>query len=130
MNKTSKSLIIGGVIVSLLLGIILNQSSPDTAGPVGILLVFGLLYTLSLAVTTLVIYALNWLLRRVGKLLAFRKPVESLSLTKAYYYGSVLALLPVILIGMQSVGGVGIYDLFLVVIFGVIGCLYIAKKTA
>jgi len=33
------------------------------------------------------------------------------------------------LIGMQSVGGIGVYELGLVVLFVAIGCVYIAKRS-
>ena len=40
-----------------------------------------------------------------------------------------MALAPVMIIGMQSVGEVGLYELSLVVVFLVIACVYIAKRT-
>ena len=50
------------------------------------------------------------------------------ALIKLYYFSSVLALAPVILLGIQSIGGIKLFDICLVVIFEVIACLYVYKR--
>ncbi len=47
---------------------------------------------------------------------------------KLYYFSSVLALAPVILLGVQSIGGIKLFDACLVAIFEVIACLYVYKR--
>ena len=54
--------------------------------------------------------------------------MQPLSFRRSYYFSTVLAAAPVMLIGLQSVGSVGIYEFILVMLFVVIGCVYIAKR--
>ncbi|HEY8992745.1 MAG TPA: hypothetical protein VIM37_02745 [Candidatus Microsaccharimonas sp.] len=57
-----------------------------------------------------------------------RRPMQALPFRRAYYYSTVLAAAPVMLVGLQSVGAIGIYEFLLVVLFEVIGCIYITKR--
>ena len=57
-----------------------------------------------------------------------KKPIERLSLRRSYYYATVIAATPIMIIGLQSVGSIGVYELLLVIIFAAIGCLYISKR--
>ncbi len=123
-----RSFIIAAVIITLILGIILQQVSPTQAGPVGILLFFGLLYVLFLIICTFIVYGLSYVLARIGARAVLRRPLQQLRFTQAYYFASVLALLPVILLGANSVGGVSVFDAILVAVFGILGCIYVAKK--
>lgn len=116
------------LIVLLLLGILVQQTSPAEAGPLGLLVFFGLLYVLFLLFGTGLLYVTARILQKIGSRLGWRKPLPSVTLTQAYYYGSILALVPVMLLGVQSIGGVGVYDVVLITLFGVIGCFYIAKR--
>ena len=52
----------------------------------------------------------------------------TLSFRRCYYFGSVLALAPVLLIGARSVGRGGWYELALVFAFEAIACFYVAKR--
>lgn len=52
-----------------------------------------------------------------------------MTLGRSYYFASVIALAPVMVVGMQSVGEVGLYELLLVILFVGIACVYIAKRT-
>ncbi|MDB5165118.1 MAG: rane protein of unknown function [Candidatus Saccharibacteria bacterium] len=56
--------------------------------------------------------------------------MQPMPLSRAYYFSSVVSLSPVMLVGMQSVGGIGVYECGLVALFTIIGCVYIAKRTA
>ncbi|MDN5819390.1 MAG: hypothetical protein L0H38_01430 [bacterium] len=109
--------------------VIINASAPSTAGPVGILAVFVLLYLVLLGIITALIYWVSRWGSRLSKGVQLRRPLTRLSLRRSYYFASILALGPVMTLGMQSVGGAGIYELGLVTIFLVIGCIYIAKRT-
>lgn len=60
--------------------------------------------------------------------MSLRKPVRVLPFRKAYYLSTVLAAAPVMLIGLQSVGSVGIYEVILVFIFEIVACLYVARR--
>lgn len=116
------------IVVLLLLGILIQQTSPAEAGPIGLLLFFGLLYVLFLFISTGVMYGMSRLLQKISERLGWRRSPEPVTPLRAYYYGSILALVPVMLLGVQSIGGVGVYDVILITVFGVIGCFYVAKR--
>lgn len=124
-----KFIAISGVVAMAMLAIILQTTTPATIGPLGLLFVFILLYVAALSALTFFIYALSRVAARVAISLTVRKPLQALNLRQAYYYGSVIGLAPVMLLGMQSVGAVGVYEAILVVVFAVLGCVYIAKRS-
>lgn len=125
----SKVLIGGGIAAALLLGVLLTTTTPVSAGPFGILVTFILMYVIALVAITFILRVVSAGYARIRSLTISKKPVAPLSLKRAYYFASVIALAPVILIGMQSVGEVGIYDLILVLLFVVIACAYVAKRS-
>ena len=47
---------------------------------------------------------------------------------KAYYYSTVIAFAPVVMIAQQSIGGVGFFEFFLILIFEIIACIYVSKR--
>lgn len=53
---------------------------------------------------------------------------QPLTYKRAYYFSTVIAAAPVMLIGLQSVGSIGIYEILLVALFTVVGCIYISKR--
>ncbi len=117
------------VIAIALLAILLESTTPATMGPVGILIIFILMYVSVLGVLTFLLQLGSGLISKVGSFLAFKKPIEPLGFKKSYYYSTVIALAPILFIGMQSVGEISFYDIFLVVVFVSIACVYIAKRT-
>lgn len=125
-----KLIILITTLVSLgLLAVLLNITTPATVGPFGVLSIFVLAYILSLGLITVFIYAMSNLLSRLSSVLVTRRPFPKLTLKRAYYFSTILAAVPVMLIGLQSVGAIGPYQLFLLTVFVVIGFLYISKKT-
>lgn len=123
-------IVAGSIVAAIaLLAILLETTTPATIGPIGILLVFILMYLSALGVLTFLLFAGSRIVARVGAFFAVRQPIQPLSFGRSYYYSSIVALAPVLFIGMQSVGEVSLYDIFLVIIFVVIGCIFIAKKT-
>ncbi len=123
-------IVAGSIVAAIaLLAILLETTTPATIGPVGILLVFILMYMSVLGVLTFLLFAGSRVVARIGSFFAVRRPIQHLSFGRSYYYSSVVALAPVLFIGMQSVGEVSLYDVFLVIIFVVIGCIFIAKRT-
>jgi len=116
-------------IVSLcLLLILLNITVPTSVGPFGILAVFIFAYTSLLGVVTYILYGASRLLASLSASFTVKKPLQALSFRDAYYYSTILAIAPVMLIGLQSVNTIGIYEYGLVLLFEVIGCLYITKR--
>ena len=117
-------------IVSIFILFFLWQSTtPATIGPIGILLVFIFMYLSALGVLTFFLLGINRVIIKFSESLVLKEPLQNLSVSRAYYFASVIALAPVMIVGMQSVGEVGAYELLLVAIFLVIACTYIAKRT-
>jgi hypothetical protein len=116
-------------IVSLcLLALLLNVSAPTTIGPLGILAVFILGYLSSLGVMTYFLYTVSRLVAHLSSAFTVKRPIQAMLFRHAYYYSTVIAAAPIMLIGLQSVGATGIYEVILVLIFVVIGCVYITKR--
>lgn len=111
-----------------LLFFLLNSTTPATAGPFGILLIFMLAYMLSLGVITFFLYGMFRLFSHLSVAFVAKSPLEKLTFKKSFYFSTVIAAAPIMLIGLRSVGGVGIYDYLLVFLFVVIGCLYVSKR--
>lgn len=116
-------------LVSLcLLVLLLNITAPSTVGPFGILAVFIFSYLSSLGVMTYFLYFLSRIIAHLSLAFAARRPVAPLEFRRAYYYATVIGAAPILLVGLQSVGQISFYELVLVVIFVLIGCLYVAKR--
>lgn len=121
------SISVGVAIV--LLAVILQTTTPTVIGPLGILFVFILIYIVALGVLTFLLRFASRLLAKTTRSLTVRRPMRELTVGRSYYFSSILALGPVMLVGMQSVGEVGIYDMLLLVVFITISCIYIAKRS-
>jgi len=113
-----------------LLIVLLQTTTPATIGPLGILLIFVLMYVSVLCVLTFLLFGVTGVIAKVSASMTLKRPFQQLSLRRAYYFASVIALAPVILVGMQSVGEVSFYDVLLIVVFIVISCVYISKRSA
>jgi hypothetical protein len=111
-----------------LLVILLNITTPVTAGPFGILVIFIFAYLSLLGIIAYFLYVISLMVARFSTLLIPRKPIEALTFKRSYYYSTVIASGPIMLIGLQSVGTVGIYEVLLIIIFIIIGCLYVSKR--
>ncbi len=120
---TTGSMIIAGI----LLFFILNSYSPTT-GPGVILIVFFLLYIFYFGFIAWFLRIGSWVVKRIGIALKWRKPVVPLKLTDAAYYSSIIAMAPVMIVAMHSVGEVSVYDIGLVILFVAIGAFYIKKR--
>jgi hypothetical protein len=117
-------------IISLcLLIVLLNVTAPSWAGPLGILAIFILAYCLSLGIVTYLIFWGSMAVSYFSRPFVSRKPINPLEFKKSYYFATVFAAAPIILIGLQSVSSVGFYEALLILIFVVIGCVYVSKKT-
>lgn len=125
--KQSIILAIGIVATTLLLSLI-SLVAPNSAGPLGILAVFLLLYVISLCFIYLVAKNLTALSARIVQPGKWKEALEEVSSLKLYYYSSIIALAPVILLGMQSVGGVRLMDISLLIAFEVLACFYIYRR--
>lgn len=125
-----RTILVSIIAAAALLFVVLSASTPSRAGPLGVLLVFILVYVMMVGVLMVTLQAGSSLLTRVGRLFGTRRPIEKISVTHSYYYASVLALAPVMLLAMRSVGQIDWRQLLLVVLFTSIACIYIKKRTA
>ena len=123
-----KTLVGSGIASIVILAVVLQTTTPATIGPLGILLVFILMYIAALSVLTFLIIGGNRLLLRSTVSLTTQRPLRAISLRRAYYFASVISLAPVMFIGMQSVSEVTVYDALLVVAFVTMACVYVAKR--
>lgn len=122
-----KVLAISALSAFVLLSALIQSTSPSTIHPVGILGVFVLIYVLALGVLTFLLYGVGVLVHAYH---AKKRTIKEFTLVRAYYFASVLALAPVMLIGARSVGRTGALDVVLIVAFEVLACFYIAKRGA
>lgn len=119
---------LAGLAAAIALGLLVQSTNPATTGPVGILAVFFCVYVILLSCFTWAIYGSNFVLTELLKVSLRKKTVVAMTMQKAYYFASVVALGPIILLAMNSVGSMGVYDIMLIIIFVVIGVFYIQKR--
>ncbi len=110
------------------LGLLISMTTPASAGAFGVLCVFLLVYLLLVSLGTFALYGLSRCIAAVMRVVASARPLERLSLQHAYYYATVLAIAPVVLVSIASVGAVGLPEIGLVLAFELIGCVYITKR--
>lgn len=120
-----KVLAISTLCAFVLISALMQTTSPSSIHPIGILLVFILLYVLALGVLTFFVYMAGTLLSKTTRNSKRRQP---LSLKRSYIYGSALALAPVMIVGMASIGRFGFYEILLVVLFECAVCFYVSKR--
>jgi hypothetical protein len=126
----ARILSLAGLVSTGLLLILVMTTTPASAGAFGILAVFVLIYIVMLCILSFVIWTAAKTSNKLGKELHISKKEYVVSLKKSYYYSSVLALGPVIIISLQTVGSIGIYELSLVALLLILGSLYVSRRTA
>ncbi len=130
MDRILRRSLITVTIVSLcLLVILLMTTTPATAGPLGLLVIFISAYLTSLGVMSFFLYGASRLFATFFSGVTTRRPLRPLTLRKSYYYATIVAAAPVMLVGLQSVGAVGVYEVGLVIVFVAIGCVYISRRS-
>lgn len=116
------------VVSICLLGYMLITTTPASAGPFGLLLIFISAYLTCLGLISFFLYGVSRIIVYTTSGFALRRPAMQMPFRRAYYYSTILAATPVMLIGLQSVGSIGIYEFGLVVLFAIIGCVYVSKR--
>lgn len=118
--------------VTLISGIsifwILNFTSPITAGPMGIFGFFVLVYVFLFGILSFFLYGANKIIH-----LSFLNSRIGLNLREKdikffLKYSAILAFAPLIAIVRISTGGIGIFEIILIIIFEIIACVYISKR--
>lgn len=124
-----RALIAVTVTCCCVLTLVLFTTNPGTIGPAGMLGVFVLGYLSLLGVVTFLLYYGERLVVMVVRALGLRPSRTRLTLSRAYLYASVLAALPMMAIGLYSTGGIAWYEFLLLMLFGLIGVVYITKRS-
>ncbi len=101
--------------------VLLNRTNPLDVGPAGILLVFGLAYVF-------ISSALYLVLTLVLMLLAYFVAIRTASRRKLYYLSSIIALAPVFLLALNSIGQLEVKDFVLVLALVGFACFYVVKR--
>lgn len=117
------------VIATIALIVLLQTTNPSTAGPLGLLAVFFLLYVIVLGAMTEILWVGSRFVQVVGKRITSKRPPGRLSLQRAYYFSTVLALGPVMALAMTSIGSFGVYESILIIVFLVVGTLYVSRRS-
>ena len=110
------------------LSFVLTFVPPAEAGPFGLLVIFITAYLTFVGAISFFIFGMSRFIVMVSLNMTLSRPLTKIEFKRAYYYSTVLAAAPVMLIGLQSVQSVGVYEVLLVVMFEVIACLYINKR--
>lgn len=124
----AKGITVITIIAGIVLATILTVSQPATAGPVGVLAVFFLVYVVLVGIFAWSGFIVGRLLEKLTRKTMLRRPMQKVSFLHAYYIASVLALGPIILLGINTVNKIGVYEIGLVIILVVIGIFYIQKR--
>ena len=105
------------------LGAVLNMTNPLESGPLVILVVFMLLYILILS-------ALSAALHLVGAVVRMVRPGRPFSLRRGYYMLTIIALAPVLLVALNTLGQLDALEIVLILILVGLGCFYVVRRTA
>ena len=110
------------------LSAMLTFTTPASAGPFGLLVIFISAYLTFIGLISFFLFGITTLIASVSAGMTVRKPWKAMTFRRAYYFSTVLAAAPVMLIALQSVKPIDVYELLLVVVFEVIACLYISRR--
>ena len=117
------------IVSCCVLTLVLFTTNPSTIGLAGMLGVFILGYMSLLGVVTFLFYYGERLSIMVLRTLSPRPIRPYLTLKRSYLFASVFAALPMMAIGLYSTGGIAWYELLLLALFGLIGVVYVAKRS-
>lgn len=105
----------------IMLVCILNRTNPLDVGPAGILLIFGVAYVFIASIFYLLLTLVLIVLANVLKIGVGSKK-------KLYYVASILALAPIFLLALNSIGQLEVKDFILVVALVGVACFYAVKR--
>ncbi|MGD8374087.1 MAG: hypothetical protein PVI21_04515 [Candidatus Woesebacteria bacterium] len=109
------------VLMVVLLFFALSVTSPLSAGPAGILLVFALMYLVALS---LLFAALALVLVVVEKVANRTQTIGK----KLYYIAAIVAMAPIFILALNTIGQLDIKDFILVLILELMACFYVARR--
>lgn len=115
--KYNRNLLSVAIIAFLGIFLALNFVSPTDAGPIGVLLVFVGLFVLFFCIISLL---MDVFYKMSGK----RKVMRN----KDFFYASIFAFAPILLLMVRSFGRLNIVNVLLVVVFVVLTTFLVHKK--
>jgi len=115
------------LISIVLVSLMLFNTDPSKIGPLGILAVFVLLYVITLSIVSYIIFISSGLFSSIRVHFGLKR-IERWNFTKCYLFGSVIAIGPIVILGISSLGSVSFYEIILVLLFLVISCFFVSKK--
>jgi len=102
---------------------IMYLTTPATIHPVGLLVFFVCVYAASLGLITVLVYVSQRIYYKIRI-----KHSTNVSMISVYEYATVVALGPVILLALQTVGKLQLTDVLFTAVFVGLGCFYITKR--
>lgn len=111
------------------LSLMLTFTSPASAGPFGLLVVFISAYLTFVGLVSYFLFGMNRLIRVALSGMTIRKPLKAMTFKRAYYFSTVLAVAPVLFVGLQSVQAIGVYEVALIIAFEIVACIYVGRRT-
>lgn len=120
-KKVDETIMIAGGVSALLIIAIMNLMSPDEVSPLGILIFFGLIYVICLALSLVISRLIESLIFKIDVVARPKK-------NNRLFYLMVISLAPVILLAMQSIHDLGVLDFILVSLAVIIICFYIKHR--
>jgi hypothetical protein len=123
------------LIVSLLLSVVglvlvTNLSNPLGAGPLGIVVVFALIYTFSLSLLLLVARLLETIYRllRAASITVVKEDKMRHIRRRSTLIIAALSFIPIFLISLNSIGQLGFKDIALIIVIEALLIFYIVKR--
>lgn len=117
-----------GVSMAIIVALILSMTNPTAVGPLGVLAFFACAYLFFVCLFFVLIVLVQRITARFVREKNQIQLTNMSSNNKSYYYSTVVALVPVIYIGMQSVGSAGLFEIILLSLFEVLACFYVYKR--
>lgn len=107
-----------------------NTTNPGTAGPLGILSVFVLLYLFWASIFFILLHLGFGLFKKTNLFRFFmsRRESKPFDWKLSYYIASIVAFMPVLLLAMQSVNQLSIGDILLVTLFTGLAIFYVIRR--
>lgn len=125
IKSMMRNTLIGGLILAIMsMYLLMNSTTPSDAHPIIILLLFLLLYISVLIAFIAILIASSKLIAKLSK----KRQHQIMPYDQAYMIASLLALAPVMLVAMNSVGGVSLSEVILIIAFEAIALFYLWKR--
>jgi len=118
------------ILLVICLVLLLNLTNPSSAGPLGILVIFGVIYGIGFSLLLLLIGLLEVIYR------AIRPPAEtvvgqeksSATEKRLTLVAAALSFVPIFLISLNSIGQLDFKDVALIIIIEALAIFYIVRR--